>query len=92
MRLLKRENDLYGLDIVASEKAGVINSFSWDLFDGGNVPEVDAIIYFAGESHVDRSIKDPFTFARTNVMDTLALLQSAKEYWESLSDGKATGI
>ena len=35
-------------------------------------------------SHVDRSIKDPFTFARTNVMGTLSLLQAAKVYWESL--------
>ena len=45
---------------------------------------VDGIIHLAAESHVDRSIKDPFTFARTNVMGTLALLQAAKEYWESL--------
>ncbi len=46
--------------------------------------EIDGIIHLAAESHVDRSIKDPFTFARTNVMGTLALLQAAKEYWESL--------
>lgn len=52
---------------------------------------IDGIIHLAAESHVDRSIKDPFTFARTNVMGTLALLQAAKEYWESLPekyDGK----
>lgn len=46
--------------------------------------KIDGIIHLAAESHVDRSIKDPFTFARTNVMGTLALLQAAKEYWESL--------
>ena len=45
---------------------------------------VDGIIHLAAESHVDRSIKDPFTFARTNVMGTLSLLQAAKLYWESL--------
>ena len=53
--------------------------------------EITGIIHLAAESHVDRSIKDPFTFARTNVMGTLALLQAAKEYWESLPekyDGK----
>ena len=53
--------------------------------------KIDGIIHLAAESHVDRSIKDPFTFARTNVMGTLALLQVAKEYWESLPekfDGK----
>ena len=44
---------------------------------------VDGIIHLAAESHVDRSIKDPFTFAKTNVMGTLSLLQAAKLYWES---------
>ena len=48
--------------------------------------EIDGVIHLAAESHVDRSIKDPFTFARTNVMGTLALLQAAKEYWESLPE------
>ena len=43
---------------------------------------VDGIIHLAAESHVDRSIKDPFTFARTNVMGTLSLLQAARLYWE----------
>lgn len=48
---------------------------------------VDGIIHLAAESHVDRSIKDPFTFAQTNVMGTLSLLQAAKIYWESLPEG-----
>ena len=48
--------------------------------------QVDGIIHLAAESHVDRSIKDPFTFARTNVMGTLSLLQAAKIYWESLPE------
>ena len=48
---------------------------------------VDGIIHLAAESHVDRSIKDPFTFARTNVMGTLSLLQAAKLYWESQPEG-----
>lgn len=43
---------------------------------------VDGVIHLAAESHVDRSIKDPFTFARTNVMGTLSLLQAAKICWE----------
>ena len=45
--------------------------------------KIDGIIHLAAESHVDRSIKDPFTFARTNVLGTLSLLQAAKLYWES---------
>ncbi len=47
---------------------------------------IDGVIHLAAESHVDRSIKDPFTFARTNVMGTLSLLQAAKSYWESLPE------
>ncbi|KXB42964.1 dTDP-glucose 4,6-dehydratase [Bacteroidales bacterium KA00344] len=47
---------------------------------------VDGIIHLAAESHVDRSIKDPFTFAKTNVMGTLSLLQAAKLYWEGLPE------
>ena len=43
--------------------------------------EIDGVIHLAAESHVDRSIKDPFSFARTNVMGTLSLLQAAKNYW-----------
>ena len=50
---------------------------------------VDGIIHLAAESHVDRSIKDPFTFAQTNVMGTLSLLQAARLCWEQDGwDGK----
>ena len=49
--------------------------------------DIDGIIHLAAESHVDRSIKDPFTFAHTNVIGTLTLLQAAKEYWESKPEG-----
>jgi len=41
--------------------------------------EVEGVIHLAAESHVDRSITDPFSFARTNVMCTLNLLQAARE-------------
>lgn len=43
---------------------------------------ISDVIHLAAESHVDRSIKDPFTFAQTNVMGTLSLLQAAKESWK----------
>ena len=45
--------------------------------------KIDSIIHLAAESHVDRSIEDPFIFAKTNVMGTLSLLQAAKSYWEN---------
>ena len=43
--------------------------------------KIDSVIHLAAESHVDRSIEDPFSFAQTNVMGTLSLLQAAKSYW-----------
>lgn len=41
----------------------------------------DYVINFAAESHVDRSIRDPFVFANTNVMGTITLLNSAMQHW-----------
>ena len=58
---------------------------------------VDGIIHLAAESHVDRSIKDPFTFAKTNVMGTLTLLEAARRYWQPMGfvmtgeDGQSDG-
>ncbi|SUB88410.1 dTDP-glucose 4,6-dehydratase [Porphyromonas macacae] len=49
---------------------------------------IDGVIHLAAESHVDRSIKDPLSFARTNVMGTLTLLQAAKEEWKGCYTGK----
>lgn len=50
--------------------------------------EIDGVVHLAAESHVDRSIKEPFTFAQTNVMGTLSLLQAAKVCWEGNYEGK----
>lgn len=49
---------------------------------------IDGIIHLAAESHVDRSIEDPFIFAKTNVMGTLSLLQAAREVWGNDTAGK----
>jgi len=49
---------------------------------------IDSVIHLAAESHVDRSIEDPFSFAKTNVMGTLSLLQAAKSYWENNFNNK----
>lgn len=45
--------------------------------------EINAVINLAAESHVDNSIKDPFIFAKTNIMGTLSLLQASKNYWKN---------
>jgi len=44
----------------------------------------DAVINFAAESHVDRSIDGPAAFVQTNVVGTLALLEAVRDYWKSL--------
>lgn len=50
--------------------------------------QIDGVIHLAAESHVDRSIKDPFTFAKTNVLGTLSLLQAARITWNGDWEGK----
>ncbi|MBO7316902.1 MAG: dTDP-glucose 4,6-dehydratase [Paludibacteraceae bacterium] len=50
--------------------------------------KIDAVIHLAAESHVDRSIEDPFSFAQTNVLGTLSLLQAAKWQWKDNFEGK----
>ncbi len=47
---------------------------------------IDGVIHLAAESHVDRSITDPFTFATTNIIGTLSLLQAAKEVWKDTTN------
>lgn len=65
-----------------------------DICDAEAVEEVfrryaiDGVIHLAAESHVDRSIRDPFTFARTNVLGTLTLLHAAREEWQGAWAGK----
>ena len=49
---------------------------------------INAVIHLAAESHVDRSIEDPFTFANTNVIGTLSLLQAAKVCWDGIFKDK----
>jgi dTDP-glucose 4,6-dehydratase len=52
----------------------------------------DAIVNFAAESHVDRSIDGPAAFIQTNVVGTLALLESARDYWKSLQGEAKEGF
>ena len=51
VKALSEEHTIYGLDIIAPEKDGVIKTYSWDDLDAGRVPEVDAIIHLAGKAH-----------------------------------------
>lgn len=48
--------------------------------------DIDYVVHFAAESHVDRSIKDPMAFSRTNVDGTVNLLAIAREAWSTGED------
>ncbi|MBL6655228.1 MAG: dTDP-glucose 4,6-dehydratase [Flavobacteriaceae bacterium] len=64
-----------------------INNFTGlkSLFSNYNF---DAVIHLAAESHVDNSIKNPFTFSQTNIQGTLNLLEAAKLHWKDNIKGK----
>ena len=51
VKYLAPANEIYGLDIIAPGKEGVVKTYSWEDLDAGNVPEVDAIIHLAGKAH-----------------------------------------
>jgi len=65
-----------------------------DITDEKFIPELfatyqfDGVVHLAAESHVDRSITDPFAFIRTNVFGTCNLLNAAKESWKGNMEGK----
>lgn len=62
------------------EKGDICNmQFIESIFDKYNITD---IIHLAAESHVDRSIEDPFVFAKTNILGTLTLLEIAKRKWK----------
>src|SRR5262249_50722804 len=62
-----------------------------DIADGDLVRQLlqkhqpTAIVHFAAESHVDRSIRGPLDFIQTNIQGTFGLLEEARSYWGALS-------
>ena len=51
VKALAKDHAIYGLDIIAPEKEGVVKTFSWDDLHEGRVPEVDSVIHLAGKAH-----------------------------------------
>ncbi|MGO2358370.1 MAG: dTDP-glucose 4,6-dehydratase [Mesonia sp.] len=76
------------------EKADNYQFIKGDITDDLYIDELfqeykfDAVIHLAAESHVDRSIKDPLVFAKTNILGTLNLLEAAKKSWKENYEGK----
>ncbi len=54
--------------------------------------EIDAVVHFAAESHVDRSILDPQSFITTNVMGTYTLLEAARQAWKGRYGDEAARV
>lgn len=63
---LKKDNEIYGLDIVSPEKDGVVKTFSWDDLDAGIVPAMDAIIHLAGKAHDTKNKSDAEVYFKVN--------------------------
>lgn len=63
---LKGNHTIYGLDIVAPEKDGVVKTYSWDDLDQGNVPEIDAIIHLAGKAHDTKNQTEAEVYFKVN--------------------------
>lgn len=70
----KKENYVF-------EKADILDEARMlELFDKY---DFDGVIHLAAESHVDRSIKDPLAFVRTNVLGTVNLLNASRQHWKN---------
>ena len=63
---LKKEHTIYGLDIIAPEKEGVVKTYSWEDLDKGAVPAVDAIIHLAGKAHDTKNQTDAEVYFKVN--------------------------
>ena len=66
------------------EQVDICNRTGLDCVFKAHKP--DAVMHLAAESHVDRSITGPAEFIQTNIVGTYNLLESAREYWNSLED------
>ena len=80
---LKVEHEIYGLDIVAPEKEGIVKTFSWDDLETGGIPAVDAIIHLAGKAHDTKNKSAADVYFKVNT----GLTQKIFDYFMS-SDAK----
>lgn len=84
VKALSPNHTIYGLDIVAPEKEGVVKTFSWDDLDAGLVPEVDAIVHLAGKAHDTRNKSAAEVYFKVNT----GLTQKIFDYFISSSAEK----
>lgn len=66
VKYLAGENTIYGLDIIAPEKEGVVKTYTWNDLEKGIVPDVDAIIHLAGKAHDTRNQTESEVYFKIN--------------------------
>lgn len=81
---LKESNKIYGLDIIAPEKEGVVKTYSWDDLDNGQIPEVNAIIHLAGKAHDTKNQTEAEVYFKVNT----GLTQKIYDYFQKSSAKK----
>ena len=84
VKALSPNHTIYGLDIVAPEKEGVVKTFSWDDLEAGLVPEVEAIVHLAGKAHDTRNKSAADVYFKVNT----GLTQKIFDYFISSSADK----
>lgn len=79
VKALKDNNTIYGLDIVAPDKDGVKQTFSWEDLDNGRIPAVDAIIHLAGKAHDTKNRSAADIYFKVNTDLTIKIFDYFKE-------------
>lgn len=82
VKYLAPANEIYGLDIIAPEKEGVVKTYSWDDLDAGRVPSVDAIVHLAGKAHDTKNQAAAEVYFKVNT----GLTQKMFDYFLAHSD------
>lgn len=86
VKALSPENTIYGLDIVAPEKDGIVKTFSWNDLGGIDLPQIDAVIHLAGKAHDTRNKSAADVYFKVNtgltqrIFDWFLANESAKKF------------
>lgn len=84
VKAMGRNHEIYGLDIVAPEKKGVVKTFSWNDLDANKIPQIDAVIHLAGKAHDLKKTSGPEVYFKINT----GLTQKIYDWFLQTSAGK----
>ena len=84
VKAMGRNHEIYGLDIVAPEKEGVVKTFSWNDLDENKIPQVDAVIHLAGKARDLKKTSGPEIYFKINT----GLTQKIYDWFLQSSAGK----